>query len=97
MLTKDQKKYLRTLAHNRDTIIWTGQQGITANLLAEINAALDHHELIKIKIRAGDRKARAQVAADIGAQTGAEAVQKVGNVVVLYRRNKQEPKIVLPQ
>jgi len=97
MLTKEQKKYLRTLAHNRDTIIWTGQQGITANLLAEINFALDHHELIKIKIRAGTRESREQTASAICQQAGAEPVQKVGNVIVLYRRNMQEPKIVLPQ
>ena len=96
MLNKDQKRYLRTLAHDLSIIIWTGQQGITANVLAEINTALDHHELIKIKIRAGDRQAREQTTAEICRQTAAEPVQKIGNVIVLYRRNKQEPKITLP-
>ena len=96
MLNKDQKKYLRTLAHNLDTIIWTGQQGITANLVAEINTALDHHELIKIKIRAGDRRVREQTAAEICKLVAAEPVQKIGNVVVIYRKNKKKPKIQLP-
>ena len=96
MLNKDQKRYLRTLAHDLSIIIWTGQQGITANVLAEINTALDHHELIKIKIQAGDRQAREQATAEICRQTAAETVQKIGNVIVLYRRNRQEPKIILP-
>ena len=96
MLNKDQKKYLRTLAHNLDTIIWTGQQGITANLVAEINTALDHHELIKIKIRAGDRRLREQTAEEICRLTSAEPVQKVGNIIVLYRHNRKDPRIILP-
>ncbi|MBF8269349.1 MAG: putative RNA binding protein, partial [Gammaproteobacteria bacterium] len=50
MLNKEQKKHLRTLAHNLDIVIWTGQHGLTENVMAEINTALDHHELIKIKI-----------------------------------------------
>ena len=97
MLNKEQKKYLRTLAHNLSPIIWDGQQGITANIMAEISPALDHHELIKIKIRAGDRRLREQTAEEICKQTGTEPVQRIGNVLVLYRRNRKDPKISLPE
>lgn len=97
MLNKEQKKYLRTLAHDLNTIIWIGQQGITASLMAEINTALDHHELIKLKIHAGDRRLREQAAQEICRQAGAEPVQKIVSVMVLYRRNREDPKISLPE
>ena len=96
MLNKEQKTFLRTLAHNLKTIIWVGQKGISENVMAEVNSALDHHELVKIKIRVGDRDLRDQAAAEISTATAAETVQKTGNTVVLFRRNKKQPKINLP-
>ena len=96
MLNKEQKQFLRTLAHNLKTIIWVGQKGISENVIAEINTALDHHELVKIKIRVGDRELRDQTAGEIGKATAAETVQKTGNTIVLFRRNKKQPKINLP-
>lgn len=96
MLNKDQKTFLRTLAHNLKTIIWVGQKGITENVTQELNNALDHHELIKIKIRVGDRLLRDQTAEEICKLTAAETVQKTGNTLVLYRRNPEQQKINLP-
>ena len=96
MLTKEQKKYLRTLSHDLKTIIWVGQNGLNENVMQEINYALDHHELVKIKIRAGDRKLREQTATEIRESTGSETIQKIGNVISLYRQNKQQPRIKLP-
>ena len=96
MLTKEQKQFLRTLAHDLKTVIWVGQNGLNENVLQEINTALDYHELVKIKIRVGDRELRDQTAADICNSTGSETVQKIGNVIVLYRQNQKDPKIKLP-
>lgn len=96
MLNKEQKQFLRTLAHNLKTIIWVGQKGISENVIAEINNALDHHELVKIKIRVGDRELRDQTAAEISKVTAADTVQKTGNTIVLFRKNKKQPKINLP-
>ena len=95
-MNKEQKKYLRTLAHDLDTIIWIGQNGLTDNVMAEINNALEHHELIKIKIRAGGRAERDQAAAGICRTTLAEPIRKIGNTIVVYRRNRKQPKITLP-
>ena len=96
MLNKEQKKFLRALAHNLKTVIWIGQKGITENVTMEINNALDHHELVKIKIRVGDRDLRDQTAAEISKAMKAEPVQKTGNTIVLFRRNLEQPKINLP-
>lgn len=96
MLSKEQKKYLRSLAHNRNVIIRVGQNGLTGNVIDEINTALDHHELVKASIRVGDRQERDRVTAEICKSSDAEIVQKIGNTVVLYRRNNKEPVITLP-
>lgn len=96
-LSKQQKKFLRALAHEKKPVIWLGQQGLTANVLAEIETALDYHELVKIKLRTGDRENREAVIEDIRAATGAEQVQKIGNTVTLYRGNKNQPGIKLPK
>jgi len=96
MLSREQIKHLRTLAHARKIIIRIGQNGLTDNVLGEIEQALAHHELVKIGIRAGDREDRDTIAAAIIEQTGADPVQKIGNTLVLYRRNREKPLIPLP-
>lgn len=93
MLSRDQIRALRALAHARKVIIRIGQNGLTDNVLGEIEQALVHHELVKIGIRAGDREARDAIAAAILEKTGADPVQKIGNTLVLYRRNEQKPVI----
>lgn len=96
-LSKSQGKYLRSLAHDRKPVIWLGQHGLTDNVLAEIETALDHHELIKIKLRVGDRDLRNQIIEDICTRTRATAVQHIGNIVVIYRKNRKNPGIILPK
>ena len=95
-LTKEQKKFLRSLAHERKVIIWIGQNGLTENLLAEIDSALNHHELVKIKIRVGERELRDEIIESICNHTSALLVQKIGNTITLYKRKKNEPVIIFP-
>lgn len=96
MLNKDQMKALRALAHERNVIIRIGQNGLTDNVLAEIEQALNHHELVKIGVRVGDREDRDAVITGVMEKTGADLVQKIGNTVVLFRRNREKPVIPLP-
>ena len=94
-LTKTQLKYLRNLAHKLKPVVWLGQQGLTDNVLAEIEAALLHHELIKIKLRLDDRELRDSIIDDICKRTRSENIQKIGNILSIYRRNNKEPVITL--
>lgn len=96
MLNKEQKKYLRSLLHKRGIIIWIGQNGLTPNVMDEIESALDHHELIKIRIRTGDNTQRNALLEQICAQSGAEEVQKIGHIVSIYRPNPDKPVIHFP-
>jgi RNA-binding protein len=97
MINKAQKKYLRSLAHDCKPVIWIGQHGLTDNVMEEINIALDHHELIKIKLRVGEREEREKVTGDICTKTKAETIQKIGNTLTLYRRNDETPVIQFPK
>jgi RNA-binding protein len=71
-----------------------GQHGLKASILEEINIALDHHQLIKVKLSVGDRDLRDEMIGEIVATSQALLIQRVGNVAVLYRRNKDRPDIL---
>ncbi len=73
-----------------------GQHGLNDNILTEVGIALDAHELIKVKI-AAEREQRAGITQSIVENSGAELVQTIGQMSVLYRRNKKKPKIQLPK
>jgi RNA-binding protein len=86
-LKSELKKILKARAHSLSPVVITGQNGITPAVLNEIELALDHHELIKVRVNAADRDERAGMVAEIVEATRAEVVQAVGHVVALYRKN----------
>ena len=95
-LTDAQRKHLRRLGHDRNPIVLVGQGGISANLVAELDRALNDHELVKVRARVGDREARDEILDQLAAGTGAELVQRIGHVALYYRPNKDKPGILLP-
>lgn len=97
LLTKKQEKFLRALAHERKPIIWLGNHGLSENVLAELETALKYHELVKVKLRVGDRELRDKTIEELCVKTRAEVVQRIGNIVTVYRKNRKHPGIVLPK
>ncbi len=96
-LTERQKNFLRREAHNLKPVLSVGDKGVTPALLKELDGALEHHELIKIRVRSGDRDARNASIAELIATTGAVLISRVGNIAALYRPQRKSPKIVLPK
>ena len=94
-LSPNQKRHLRGLGHHLNPVVWIGQHGLSENVLAEIGQALNSHELIKIKV-AADRDTRTEIAEAILSETNAEAIHRIGQMLVLFRRNPKKPKIALP-
>ena len=80
------KKKLRAEAHTLNPVVMIGQSGLTAAVLAEIEQALDSHELIKVKIRA-EREERKLISEKICTDTGAVLIQTIGQIAVIYRLN----------
>ncbi len=96
-LTSAQTRFLRGQAHDLKAMLQTGGKGITDTLVAELEHALEHHELVKIKVGAEDREVRDAMIAELVARTGAARVQRIGHTVVLYRPSKDKHQIVLPR
>ncbi len=84
-LSDEQRRALRGVAHKLKPVVLLGKAGFTEPVLAEVNAALDHHELIKVKVRDDDRDARRATIAQLVDTTGAELLQIIGQIAVLYR------------
>lgn len=95
-LTTSQKKYLRGLTHDLQPVVMVADKGLSENVLAEIEQALEHHELIKVKLR-GDREQRAEWIENLLKSTKSELVHSIGQVACLYRRHPDKPKIALPR
>ena len=74
-LSNPQKRYLRGLAHDLKPIVMVGAKGITPSLVAELDQALDQHELVKVKVAAEDRETRDAWIADLAGQSEAESGQ----------------------
>ena len=89
-MKSEQKKQLRAKAHTLKPIIITGQAGISSSVLFEINSALDHHQLIKVRINAEDRDQRKEMGLLICAETGAELIQSIGHIITIYRQNPDQ-------
>jgi RNA-binding protein len=96
-LTAAQNRFLRGQAHGLKAMLQVGGKGVTDAVVAEIANALEHHELIKVKVSAGDRDVRDALIGDLAQRTGAALVQRIGHVAVLYRPNAEKRQIVLPR
>jgi RNA-binding protein len=94
-LTSGERRELRARAHHLHPVVMVAEAGLTAQITREIETALKSHELIKIRVFGDDRKAREALAATICEETGAEPVQHIGKILVIYRaRPAEEQKIV---
>ena len=83
------KKKLRQIAHHLDVVVSVGDHGVSDAVVAETNRALDDHELIKVRVHSGEREDRSALIDQLTEACGAEAVQKIGKIVVLYRANPE--------
>ena len=96
-LSKPQIKHLVSLAHNLKPVIMVGQHGVTDNVLKELDIALNHHELVKIKIAGEDRDSKNEMINQLCEASGAEKIQAIGKTLTLFKRNTKKPKIELPK
>lgn len=96
-LTSAQTRFLRGQAHDLRAMLQVGGKGITDALVAEVAAALEQHELIKVKVGADDREVRDAMIRDLADRAGAALVQRIGHTAVLYKPSKDKRQIVLPR
>lgn len=95
-LTNKQKQFLKAKAHDLKPVILLGGNGLTEGVVAEIEVALNFHELIKVKVPTEDREQKVLIMDAIIRETKAEKVQVIGKTLVLFRQSEAK-KIQLPR
>ena len=95
MLTQNQKKQLKTLIVQDKTKYQIGKSEVTNALLDMLDKALTARELINVEVLKSAATPIMELTLDLSSNLHAEVVQVVGRVIVLYRKNKENPKIKL--
>jgi RNA-binding protein len=93
-LSNADKKTFRAIGHQLKPVITVAEKGLTENIQLELERALNDHELIKLKLIAGDKAERTALVDEICALSKGVAVQTIGHVLLLYRAaRKPDPKL----
>jgi RNA-binding protein len=94
-LNVEQRKYLKSQAHNLKPVVMIGTQGLSEAVIKETERALAAHELIKIRVLGDDREAREAYLAQLCETLNAAPVLHIGKLLLIYRP-AQKPKLHLP-
>jgi RNA-binding protein len=93
-LSIQERKRLRQIGHALNPVVMLGDKGLTESVVEELNRALNDHELIKVKVVAEDREARATLIAELVETTESQIVQTIGKIALIYKKApKQNPKL----
>jgi RNA-binding protein len=90
MLSPSERKALKAKAHKLEPVVLIGAKGLTDEVVKEVDLALKAHELIKVRAGGLERDARAEAMQTLCERTGAQPVQSIGKVLVLYRKREDE-------
>ncbi len=102
MLTSKERAALRSKANDFETILIVGKGGITENVIAEAERALEARELIKCRVLESAMLTAREASDAICAATGADGVSCVGSRFIIYRKSrktgtaKAKPKKISP-
>lgn len=94
-LDKATIRYLRSLAHGLKPVVRLGQHGMTEAVAKELDGALTHHELVKIKLSESGRQACSDQLDALCLAVDATRIQQIGHTATVFRRNVRKPVIEL--
>tara|TARA_B110000444_G_C18592053_1_gene478898 strand:+ start:408 stop:704 length:297 start_codon:yes stop_codon:yes gene_type:complete len=97
VLSETHKKFLRGKGHPLKPIITISSQGLSQPLLDEFDSTINHHELIKIRVRNHGKASKNTIFSQLCEKTTSMLVSKIGNIALIYRPNKDNQKIKLPK
>ena len=95
-LTSKQRAYLKSLSGNIDPIFQIGKASLTPAITSAINDALEKRELVKIAVLKNCFDDPRELAAIVAERTHSNVVQVIGKRFILYKPDRDKPKIVLP-
>lgn len=96
-MTSKQRAYLKSLASTMDPIFQIGKGSVTPEVTEAILESFNTRELIKIAVLKNCFDDPKEIAVTIADRTHSQVVQVIGKKIVLYKPDRKNPKIVLPQ
>jgi putative YhbY family RNA-binding protein len=89
-LTSAARQELRARAHALNPVVTIAGNGLTPAVLAELERSIQAHELIKVRIQGIERDERDALLAEICEKLDAVSVQRIGNILVIWRPAREE-------
>lgn len=86
---RQEQRRLKAIGHKLKPVLTIAGNGLSDSVLAELERALNDHELIKVKLAVGEREVRDELVEELASRSGAEAMQRIGNTVLLLRRSPE--------
>lgn len=96
-MTSKQRAYLKKLASSLTPVVHIGKSGVTPEVVQSTIEAIDARELIKLNVQDNCMESVKDVANTVAERSRSELVQTIGRKFVLYKPNKDDPKITLPK
>ena len=87
-LTTKELRDLKARAHHLKPVVTVADKGITENIKAAVDEALEVHELIKVRVRGADRDSRTAIMDELVSLSGAAKIGAIGGIVILYRKSE---------
>ena len=92
-LTPSERKEKRADAHHLSPVVMVGGDGLTPAVVKEIDAALNAHGLLKVRVFSDDRAARDEMLSTLSDQLNAAPIQHIGKLLVLWRPVPEKPRV----
>ena len=96
-MTSKQRAYLKSLASSLDPLFQIGKGSVTPEVIEAISEAFNNRELLKIAVLKNCKDDPRAIAEVVAERTRSQVVHVIGKKIVLYKPDKKNPKIVLPQ
>ena len=95
-MTSKQRAYLKSLANNLDPVFQIGKSSLTPEITEAVGECFNNNELIKVAVLKNGLDDPRMIAETVAERTRSQVVQVIGRKIVLYKPDKDKPKIVLP-
>jgi RNA-binding protein len=86
------RRKLRAAGHHLSAIVQVGKEGVSEAVLRQLSEALDHHELVKLRVGTESPEDRFEVAEVLASQADAQVAQVLGRTVLVYRKHPEKPR-----
>ena len=90
MITTKQRAYLRGLGNALEVVMQIGKDGLNDNVITSIQQLLQARELVKIKVLKNCELSQKEVAENLSSMLGAEIVQVIGTIIILYKKSTKK-------